>query len=46
MRRWFLSRFYRLGFGGLFGPASSHVDKAAVRTAVLGDQQLKSEVDP
>lgn len=40
MRRWFLSRFYRLGFGSWFGPATQYVDKEACRTSVAGDAVL------
>ena len=56
MRRWFLARFYRLGFGSWFDPPTQHVDKAPVEVDVLGDEvlnsypesdaQLTSEVDP
>lgn len=66
MRRWFLSRFYRLGLGGWFGPPTRYVDKeptdseivgdevvhvvdvgdAQTATALSGDVQLRSEVDP
>lgn len=37
MRRWFLSRFYRLGLGEWFGPPTHYVDKEAFDTTPWGD---------